>query len=1016
MKDRIHRKTGKLIKTLVVAAALALVGGSAFGDTAKSAALGYVTDGLVAHWDAIDNVGSGTHDSAATTWVDLVNGITLQLDSSTSAVGADYMKFTGSNKVTSEFTKFGWADSTTVDVTARAGTLPSGWKTLAGKTIFSLQRRSTLAFDLRKYSKNSGVYLTYPITPTTSKGLVDYDYMVTEANPQTAIQTVHHYAVASSMNERTAYYDGAKTTVFTMGYTFGYDDEPDGTCIFGGTDFAPQLNAVRVYNRKLTDDEVAWNCLVDRLRYCGEAPLSTLAQSILVVGAIPAQEWDGSNVPMPELAVSNRISKAQLSEGVDYEVGAVTQAGGSLGQVTVTGLGVYAGCTRICQFPLVRAVRATVFQKGTSLSAKVSFPAADRAREIYVAGADADAGGEGTNGWAVVAKFGDVAPGETVLTARLPEAVVGKAALRFFVKTVFTSADYKTDGLGAQWDGIENAGRGTRTESPAVWKDLIGSSDITIPSWVSVNSDKTGFLSVGSTVTRTYPTLASIPALTNDSVTIEVVAKRVRWNNTGNYNSVQYLASSPWGQFGYRKNETKGLFLNDSKSVLFNNNTTGVDVRTINTLVGRFTLGSSDGELLANATKLSLVNDPTALAVPTTWRFFCATRTDIEIYAMRVYNRRLTDEEIAWNCLVDRQRYLGVAVFESSDPVVAGVTQAKFSGRTVTVTSAASDVDRRVVAVWGTSDGGAGVAGWEHVAALGVLPANETSASFGISKEFLKAPVKRLLVSSVTGSDAYAKGGLLLHYDGIDNALTADGVRWHDSTATAWADLSGNAADVALPGWAQVESRGVLSQALADKRVPTLTSSLVNAADELTVEYVMNHRGWVGSESRTTSGSTCFTTPLGYAYYRVTDHLAPNGDIALFTFRWKANTGNQLDLGFWTIDDKKFSALHTFSIHFKKAEGDEGVPRLILDGTTQCPWTEGNYPVASNAFCEFLKGAAANIGVAAIRVYDRELTDDETQANAALDQARFFGETAPASYQSTPAFGEISYGLIIVIE
>ena len=35
---------------------------------------GYVTDGLVVHWDAIDNAGTGVHDPNATTWKNLGTG------------------------------------------------------------------------------------------------------------------------------------------------------------------------------------------------------------------------------------------------------------------------------------------------------------------------------------------------------------------------------------------------------------------------------------------------------------------------------------------------------------------------------------------------------------------------------------------------------------------------------------------------------------------------------------------------------------------------------------------------------------------------------------------------------------------------------------------------------------------------------------------------------------------------------------------------------------------------------
>ena len=75
---------------------------------------GYETDGLIACWDAIDNQGTGTQDKSATTWVDLVGGVTfdlagatwkdfsLSLSGSSSggvATGATFLNYTTDDKV-----------------------------------------------------------------------------------------------------------------------------------------------------------------------------------------------------------------------------------------------------------------------------------------------------------------------------------------------------------------------------------------------------------------------------------------------------------------------------------------------------------------------------------------------------------------------------------------------------------------------------------------------------------------------------------------------------------------------------------------------------------------------------------------------------------------------------------------------------------------------------------------------------------------------------------------------------
>lgn len=178
---------------------------------------------------------------------------------------------------------------------------------------------------------------------------------------------------------------------------------------------------------------------------------------------------------------------------------------------------------------------------------------------------------------------------------------------------------------------------------------------------------------------------------------------------------------------------------------------------------------------------------------------------------------------------------------------------------------------------------------------------------------------------------------------------------------------------------------------------------------------MMNHRGWRESGSRVTSSQTVLTTPLGYAYYRQKDG-STDIELRAYRLRYADDKAKPLDLGYWTMSDKAFTGLHTFSIAFNSLFGDEGKPKIVLDGATACNWTDGNYRAVPSTTCNYFNNQAANIGVAAIRVYNRPLTAGETAANAAIDRARFFGDKASAAYESTPAFGEIPpAGLMLIL-
>ena len=73
------------MKKLMMVAAVAAVAGAAV-----AAGLGpqnYVQDGLVAHFDAIDNEGTGTHNPSAAVWRDLKGSATITPQSGASWAG-----------------------------------------------------------------------------------------------------------------------------------------------------------------------------------------------------------------------------------------------------------------------------------------------------------------------------------------------------------------------------------------------------------------------------------------------------------------------------------------------------------------------------------------------------------------------------------------------------------------------------------------------------------------------------------------------------------------------------------------------------------------------------------------------------------------------------------------------------------------------------------------------------------------------------------------------------------------
>ena len=228
-----------------------------------------------------------------------------------------------------------------------------------------------------------------------------------------------------------------------------------------------------------------------------------------------------------------------------------------------------------------------------------------------------------------------------------------------------STSDYVQDGLVAQWDGVENAGVGMHEDSPSAWVDIVGGLEITIPEWVTVETN--AFYSESSTDTRTYPSISSIPGLGND-VTIEVVAERVMWRDKNNYKNLQRIISSPYTKFGYRESSTAGVFYQmpigtNNKLWLYTSTSGSFNVSECHTYTARVTMPRDESNtLLVDAATVpgwakegsdGMPTDP-----PTNWTFFDAPRADIRIYAIRVYNRKLTDAEVTANAAVDHLRFV----------------------------------------------------------------------------------------------------------------------------------------------------------------------------------------------------------------------------------------------------------------------------------------------------------------------------------------------------------------------
>ena len=214
-----------------------------------------------------------------------------------------------------------------------------------------------------------------------------------------------------------------------------------------------------------------------------------------------------------------------------------------------------------------------------------------------------------------------------------------------------TARDYVQDGLVAMWDGIENAGWGVHDDGATVWKDVVGSYDMTISTGGTWS--KNSFVSNPS-----YMQTANIGRDIDGILTIEC---RCKVNSAGNGRAVIGFDSKPTSNVisasryvVYRANGTVNF---TGRGSFFTGAGLGVAASYTGVFQSSGGVDISDGYMDGVAQTISPsggygfgYNAPSVSQ-------FSGYKLDGEIYSVRIYSRALTAAEIAANYAVDRARF-----------------------------------------------------------------------------------------------------------------------------------------------------------------------------------------------------------------------------------------------------------------------------------------------------------------------------------------------------------------------
>ena len=232
----------------------------------------YVQDGLIVHYDAIRNVGANLpHDSTATSWADI---------SPSGAGGAATEKLAVSGQERGTWTDNAYSTS--------------GWTymQMANAITLGLEFTVQVACDLDKgYWKEElsnypcpfasgefGIFLDRSYEAARAKTNLywktdDYTNNGQSGNRPSCVWTKDDYISFAITPSNMAVTGAAKwpaavtrnvtdVPVPALTYTFGgRSGRSGGNCTLG------DYHSVRIYSRKLTDDELAWNRMVDEIRF-----------------------------------------------------------------------------------------------------------------------------------------------------------------------------------------------------------------------------------------------------------------------------------------------------------------------------------------------------------------------------------------------------------------------------------------------------------------------------------------------------------------------------------------------------------------------------------------------------------------------------------------------------------------------------------------------------------------------------------------------------------------------------
>lgn len=225
------------------------------------------------------------------------------------------------------------------------------------------------------------------------------------------------------------------------------------------------------------------------------------------------------------------------------------------------------------------------------------------------------------------------------------------------------SRQYVQDGLVAQWDGIENAGLGIHNAAATVWKDLAGDLDLALTGNGGWNARGNAFVAngpsaVGEAAAPAYQTIEVVYRMTRSGGRMLLNsgddARHVLFDANKVYLDAGYYRepTTPYASYTLNTNEIcciSGVYDGDAVSSLY------FDGDRKNDGLHNNYFSSSASLVLGGRLLEGYDSYP--------WHG--------EIYAIRLYSRRLSRAELVHNNRLDRMRFMSSAGYEGCDAMIS---------------------------------------------------------------------------------------------------------------------------------------------------------------------------------------------------------------------------------------------------------------------------------------------------------------------------------------------------------